>query len=324
MSLGELGERIGLEHPVVQAGMGAGIAGPELAVAVSRAGGLGTVGIMGPRPFAAALREARAAVGADRPLGANLLVPFLRPAHARACVEAGVDVVTLHAGRAPQATAELRRAGIEVLQTVGTAVEARTAVADGSTALVVQGAEAGGHLVGVTGTERALAEVRAAVDVPLLAAGGVAERADVVRLLGAGAEAVVAGTCFVMTRECGVHPGYQQALAVGGETVETKLFAFGWPMRHRVLVTEVTRRHGEGPLAMNRRTGRLGGVLPLGLMALYPRIQIPGVPLYTAAPAMAGMPERAVAVSPLYAGESVARIGDVRPAAEVVAALAGT
>lgn len=112
-----LAERIGLTHPIVQAGMGGGIAGAPLAGAVSAAGALGTVGILPPAAFSRALREARELAGPGRPVAANLLLPFTRPAHVRACIDARVAVVVLHAGRSPAVIRELRAAGIEVLHT---------------------------------------------------------------------------------------------------------------------------------------------------------------------------------------------------------------
>src|SRR4051812_20701763 len=97
LTAGKFAADVGLQAPVVQAGMGGGVAGGELAGAVSRAGGLGTVGIMPPRAFAAALTQA-ARIAAGRPVAANLLVPFTREAHVRACADARVAVVVLHGG----------------------------------------------------------------------------------------------------------------------------------------------------------------------------------------------------------------------------------
>lgn len=320
-------ERIALRHPVVQAGMGGGIAGARLAGAVSAAGALGTVGILPPTAFAAALREAQRLAGPGRPVAANLLLPFTRPAHVRACIDAQVPVVVLHAGRSPAVVRELRAAGVEVLHTVGTEAEAREALADGVSGLVAQGLEAGGHTVGAHATGDALARILAvAGPVPVWAAGGVADAADVRGLLDAGAEAVVAGTRFVLTDECAAHPGYKQALIAGSETVTTKLFGFGWPMRHRVLVNAAVRRWGDGPRAMamlNERSARLGGLLPLRLMETYPRLQTLRAPLLTPGPALAGMPDRTVAVTPMYAGQGVGRMHEVLPAAAAVARLAG-
>src|SRR4051794_41376666 len=120
----DLADRLRLEVPVVQAGMGGGLAMAELAAAVSNAGGLGTVGILpDPVAFAAELRRARG-LAPGRPMAANLLLPFARPAHFTACVEAGVDVVVLFCGSAPGGVRRLRDAGILVLAQVGTPAQA--------------------------------------------------------------------------------------------------------------------------------------------------------------------------------------------------------
>jgi len=316
-----LAERVGLRAPVVQAGMGGGLAGAALAGAVSAAGGLGTVGILPPGAFAAALHEAQERAGSG-PIAANLLLPFTRRAHVRACIDARVAVVVLHAGRSIEVVRDLRAAGAEVLQTVGTAEEARRALADGATGLVVQGADAGGHTVGVHPTAEALRRVLdVAGGASVWAAGGVADAHDVQRLVGAGADAVVVGTRFVLTDECAAHPAYKQALVGGSETVETRLFGVGWPMRHRVLVNPAVARWGEGPRLVrevNARSARLGGLLPLRLMETFPRLQTVRVPLFSPGPALVGMPDRVADVTPLYAGRAVGRMNGVMSAADAV------
>src|SRR3954462_2420555 len=83
-------ERIGVELPIVQAGMGGGLAGPELAAAVSEAGGLGTVGMLGARPLGGGVAAARETTG--RPVAVNLLLPFTRGAHWDAARRADVVV----------------------------------------------------------------------------------------------------------------------------------------------------------------------------------------------------------------------------------------
>lgn len=323
-------ERLGLEIPVVQAGMGGGLSTSQLAAAVSGAGGLGTVGIMRPRAFAAELSAARRAAP-GRPVCANLLVPFTRRAHVRACVEAQVPLVALHGGFAPLVVGALRRAGIEVLHQVGTVEEARRAVREGATGVIVQGLEAGGHLHGVAPVTRMLPAIRAALPeaTPVLATGGVAEGHDVRRLLALGADAAVAGTRFLATPESGAHPAYKQALVEATRTLHTLLFGFGWPMRHRVLPNAATqlwcRRDPRGPRvvrAFNRLSAPVGRALPLELLTWYPHVQHPALPLFTPGPPVDdGGPERVLRASALYAGESVARITEVVPAAEVVARL---
>src|SRR5687768_9359565 len=93
----DLLDRLAIDHPVVQAGMGGGLSGARLAGAVSRAGGLGTVGISPPEHFTAELRQARERAD-GRPVSANLLLPFARRAHVEACVAAGVGSVSLFFG----------------------------------------------------------------------------------------------------------------------------------------------------------------------------------------------------------------------------------
>lgn len=320
-------DHLDLEHPVVQAGMGGGISAGRLAGAVSAAGGLGTVGIMEPPRFAQELAAARRDAGPGRPVAANLLVPFAREAHAQACEDAGVAVVTLFAGFAPDLVGRLRRRGIDVWQQVGTRDEARQALADGACGLIAQGAEAGGHLLGVTSTARALADVLAEADgrVPVLAAGGADDGASARALREAGAAATVSGTRFLLSHESGAHPGYKQACLEGTETVDTMLFSMGWPMRHRVLVNDVVRRWPvipEGARRVTARSSRLGSLLPLRAMALFPRLQTAAVPLLSPGPPIDGMPARTVRVSPLYAGVGVKDMDTLMGAGDAVRMLA--
>lgn len=324
----DLLDRLGVAHPVVQAGMGGGVAGARLASAVSRAGGLGTVGITAPRHFAG--QVARAVREADgRPVAANLLVPFVRRSHVDACIGAGVAAVVFHGGAPRRWIAPLRAAGIPVLCTVGTAEQTRQVLAAGADGLVVQGIEAGGHLVGVHPLSTALPEVLdAAGDAPVLAAGGIAEASDVARVLRAGAVAAVAGTRFLLTDESDAHPGYRQRVLAADRTLNTLLFGVGWPMPHRVVPNALTERwcardeRGPGWVrAAGRASAVLGRVVPMGAMGRLMALQSRGVPLYTPGLPLAGMPERVLDRSALYAGETLHRIHDVVPAAEAVARL---
>lgn len=315
-----------LDHPVVQAGMGGGLARAGLAAAVSNAGGLGTVGILpDPRSFAAELRRARELTG-DRPLAANLLVPFMRKAHVEACVEARVDLVVTFAGPAPRAAARMRDAGIAVLAQVGTPEQARRALDDGADGLVAQGVEAGGHLLGV---EPTLAFLARALDLaggrPVLAAGGIASADATRRALDAGAAAVVAGTRFLLTEECGAHPGYKQRVLGATRTLDTLLFSAGWSDRHRVVPNAATERwcarSERGPaavVALNRALAPAVRALPPSVAAATLRRQRPGVPLFTPAAPLAGMDERLLEAAPLYAGTCAREITSIVPAADAV------
>lgn len=320
----DLLDRLSLELPVVQAGMGGGIAGPELAGAVSRAGGLGTIGIVSPSAMARELRRARALAG-DRPICANLLLPFTRRAHVRACIDGGAAAVALFFGFDRRAVRELREAGVFVVHQVGTLDEARRAVADGADALVAQGLEAGGHLL----ARRPLAEflpeaLEAARGLPVLAAGGIADAEAARRALDAGAAAVVAGSRFLLTEESRAHPEYKRRALGAPRTVVTELFGLSWPARHRVLPNAATDRWGEGGVAhvAGRLSAPLARVLPLAAGARMTRLQRLGLPLYGPAPPLAGMPDRLLEVTPLYAGEQVRAMRDVLTAEEAVRALA--
>lgn len=324
----ELLERLGVAVPVVQAGMGGGAAGAELAGAVSAAGGLGTIGIMAPRAFATALREARLRAR-GRPVAANLLRPFIRRVHVTACIEQRAALVVLHDGWPPAAVRRLRAAGIPVLATVGDAAQARAALAAGVDGLVAQGVEAGGHVVAREPLAAVLpAVLEVAGDRPVLAAGGVADAGDVRRMLGAGAAAAVAGTRFLLTEESGAHPAYKARVAAARTTLLTELFGLGWPLAHRVVPNAATARwcaeHARGPAWLRRaeaRTGLLGKATPLSALGTMMALQHPRVPLYGPGLPLAGMPERSVDRTALYAGETVARLHDVVPAADAVAAL---
>jgi NAD(P)H-dependent flavin oxidoreductase YrpB (nitropropane dioxygenase family) len=320
---------LGIERPVVQAGMGGGVADGALAGAVSAAGGLGTVGMMAPRAFAGALRDAQRRAP-DRPVAANLLVPFVRQAHVDACAEAGVALVVLHGGCSPRWIKRLRDRELTVFVTVGAPEQARTALTAHASGLVVQGLEAGGHLMGVEPIEQALPKVLdVAGDAPVLAAGGVADAHDVRRLLDMGAVAAIAGTRFLLTEESAAHPEYKRRVVGAERTLATLLFGVGWPLRHRVIPNAATERwctqNELGP-PIARVTGRisapLGRLTPLDAMGRLVALQRPGLPFFTPALPLSGMSPDTIERSALYAGETVRRLHDVIPAAEAVRRLA--
>src|SRR5688500_3594811 len=214
-------ERIGLELPIFQAGMGGGTAGHELAAAVSEAGGLGTIGILEPASLRRELDAARART--SKPIAVNLLLPFARRGHWEVAGDA--DMVVTFWGRPKR-----RTAGIWIHQ-AGSADEAMAAHAAGADAVIAQGVEAGGHVRGTVPALDLLERTRAALPggYPVLLAGGVADAADVREALAAGAAGAVAGTRFLLSDESGAHPAYQRRLLEARETLLTELFGGGWP-----------------------------------------------------------------------------------------------
>lgn len=306
-----------LDVPVVQAGMGS-ISRHELAAAVSEAGGLGT--IAGVRaPIRAEIAAARRLT--DRPVAVNLLLPFLRPGDAEAAADA--DVIVTFWGR-PR-----RLAGTMWIHQCGSVEEAEEAATAGADAVIAQGVEAGGHVRGVTPVLELLERVRAAVGIPVLAAGGIIDAHGVKAVLDAGAVAAVAGTRFLLSDESHAHGDYKQRCLEAGETLLTELFGVGWPHApHRVVPNRATDRwlgnDQRGPgwiLAANRLTAPLAQRIPAAVQARVIARQSPSQPFLGPQPPTDDGPANLVSSGPLYAGLNVGRITDIRPAMELVKAL---
>jgi nitronate monooxygenase len=320
--MGSFLERLGVEMPVVQAGMGGGLAGHRLSAAVSDAGGLGTIGILAPDDLRHEIAAARRLT--DRPLAVNLLLPFARRAHFEAASEA--DVVVTFWARPKRRTPKIW------IHQCGSAEEALSARAAGADAVIAQGVEAGGHVRATVPAVELLERVRRAVghDYAVLSAGGVAAASDTEARLAAGAEAVVCGTRFLMTEESGAHPGYKARLLEAQETVLTELFGIGWPAPHRVVANAATVRwlgpHGRAPSwlrAFHKATAPVLSRVPVPLQFRLAATQKPARPFFGPAAATIDGPPNLVDAGPLYAGKCIARIGDIRPAGELVAELVG-
>ncbi len=297
--------------------MGA-VARHELAAAVSAAGGLGT--IAGARaPIATQVAAARTLT--DRPIAVNLLLPFVRPKDIEAA--AAADAIVTFWGT-PQRVA----AGVWIHQ-CGSVTEAKAAAAAGADAVIAQGIEAGGHVRGGMPTLELLERVRAAVRIPVLAAGGIVDRQGVRAVLDAGAIAAVVGTRFLLSDECHAHPQYKERCLQAETTVLTELFGLGWPgAPHRVVPNAATRRwlraDSRGPAwirAANQLTRPLARRLPDSLQARALTRQRPSLPFLGPQPPTDDGPASLVDSGPLYAGANVTQITDIRPAARLVADL---
>jgi nitronate monooxygenase len=263
-----------LPEPIVQAPMAGGGSTPELAAAVSNAGGLGFLAAGYLTADAVRDQIARTRELTDRPFGLNVFVPErstvdpeavaayatrLRAEAERYGVALGdpvggdddwdakltllsethVPVVSFTFGcPSSDVIAEIRRRGSTVLVTVTSADEAREAVAAGADALCVQGQEAGAHRgsftnegIDHTGLIPLLRKVSAAVDVPLVATGGLSGGADVAAVLAAGAVAAQLGTMFLPCPESGANPLHLAALAAGDTPTSVTRAFTGRPAR---------------------------------------------------------------------------------------------
>ncbi len=237
----------------------------------------------------------------------NLVLDFVQDERLEVVVEERVPWVSFSFGLLPELVTRAHAGGAGVLVQVASADAARAAVAAGADALIVQGVEAGGHVKSVVGLLPLLAEVRRAVSVPLLAAGGIADPTSARAALAAGASAVVMGTRFVASDECDAHPRYKARLlaAEGRDTVLTDLFDVGWPAPHRVL-RNCTYEHW-----------RAAGHPPPGQRPGEGESVAEGIPRYAVNLPLAGTDGDVEAMA-MYAGQGVGTIDAVEPAAAIV------
>jgi nitronate monooxygenase len=306
-----------MDAPVIQAGMGA-VARHELAAAVSEAGGLGTIGGARGR-IAQELAAARKLTG--RPIAVNLVLPLLRPGDVQAAADA--DVIVTFWGEPRQL------AGGTWVHQCGSVQEAVAAEAAGADAVIAQGVEAGGHVRGTTPLLELIESVRAAVKVPVLAAGGIVDQEGLRQALDAGAVAAVMGTRFLLSEESRAHPDYKLRCLQADRTILTELFGLGWAEApHRVVPNAATRRwlghdpRGPGWIRLaNRLASPLVLRVPEGLQDRGLAIQRPSLPFLGPPMALDDGPVSLVDSGPLYAGANVTRISEILPAARVVSDL---
>lgn len=318
-------DRLGIEVPVVQAGMGGGLSRASLAAAVSAAGGLGTIGILPPPLLRQEVARAHE-LAPRRPVAVNLLVPYVSREHVDVCVEMRTPVVTLFCGYDRELVQRLRDKGTTVLHQVGGVEGATRALGDGADGVIVQGVEAGGHVLATRHLHETLPAVLAVARArPVLAAGGMVDADDVGAALGHGASAVVAGTRFLLTDECDAHPDYKQRVLGATDTVLTTLFAAGWRDPHRVVRNAAVRRWC-GPDGAPRPLPRIVTSLtmpvarrvPMSAGAKMVARQRVAVPMFSPAALLRGGDASLLEVTPLYAGTGAARISSVVAAAEAV------
>jgi nitronate monooxygenase len=309
-------ELVGCAAPIQQAGMSL-LANPRLAAAVTNAGGLGMVSVDGSAPaeVAAMLDQTRTLTSGA--IGANFLLPDVDPpealAQSLALAAARARVIDFFYANPDPAWVDIAHAGGALAcWQVGSLAEAVAAAKAGCDLIVVQGIEAGGHIRGHSGLFPLLSAVLEAVDVPVLAAGGIGTGRAMAAALAAGAAGVRVGTRFVAAEEAGAHPKYVQALIAAGaeDTVFTQAFAGGWAQvgrpdaPHRVLRSSLEAAMAFQGLTVGQRYDEGSGrwVPVRRLSAAMPTAQTTG----------------AIEAMALYAGESVGGVKSVQPAGEIV------
>jgi enoyl-[acyl-carrier protein] reductase II len=224
-------ELLGIKYPILQGGM-AWVATAELAAAVSNAGGLGLIGAghMPPDPLRAEIRKAKTLT--DRPFGVNIMLmsPFVKEVMEVVLAER-VPVITTGAGNPGEYIPALKEIGTKVIPVVASVALAKRLERVGVDAVIAEGMESGGHVGEVT-TMALVPQVADAVDLPVIAAGGIADARGLVAALALGAQGVQVGTRFVASAECTAHPNYKEAVLKAKErsTVVTGLSS-GHPVR---------------------------------------------------------------------------------------------
>jgi len=207
----EITKSLGIKYPLIQGGM-AWVSDAELAGAVSNAGGLGIIGA-GSAPGAVVREEIKKIRElTEKPFGVNIMLmsPEVDDVVDVVCEEK-VEVVTTGAGNPGKYMDKFHKAGIKVFPIAPTLALAKRLSRYPISGIIAEGSEAGGH-VGDVSTMVLVRLLAREINVPVIAAGGIADGAGFIAALALGAEAVQVGTAFVCTRECNVHENYKNAI----------------------------------------------------------------------------------------------------------------
>jgi enoyl-[acyl-carrier protein] reductase II len=207
----KINEMLGIQYPVFQGGM-AWIADGKLASAVSNGGGLGIIAA-GNAPADYVREQIKVARSlTDKPVGVNIMLmsPFADEV-AKVVIEEKVEVVTTGAGNPSKYIKEWLDAGIKVIPVVASVAMAKLMTRLGASALIAEGGESGGH-VGELTTMVLVPQVCDATDLPVIAAGGIADGRGVAAAFMLGAQGVQMGTRFLSATECNIHPSYKEKI----------------------------------------------------------------------------------------------------------------
>lgn len=310
-------QRLGLSKPIFQAPIG-GIASPELAASVSQAGGVGHLACTWRTPQQLGALFDRMSSLTARPYGANFVLDFPIEERLAVALAHKVPIVSFFWGDAARYVERVKTSGALAVQVVGSIAAARVAAQAGFDLVVAQGREAGGHVCGELGTMALLPQVVDAVaPLPVLAAGGIADRRGVAAALALGAAGVWVGTRFLAAEEANIHTTYRESVlaSTGDDSVYSAVFDIGWPnaplhsLRNSTVACweqagrpNAPARPGEGEIIAKRADGSAVQRYHFGS----PTRDVTGD-----AEAMA-----------LYAGEAVGLVRSTQPAASIVQELA--
>lgn len=292
-------ELLEIEHPIIQGGM-SWVSDASLAAAVSNGGGLGVIGAGAMPPEILREEIARTKELTDRPFGVNMIM--INPEFGdqlEIVLKAKPAVVTLGAVQSTTVIPDIREKGIKVLPVIAAVAMARRAEQHGADAVIAEGCEAGGH-IGETTTMVLTPLISRAVDIPVLAAGGIVDGATLVAAFALGAEGVQMGTRFVCATECTVHEAVKEKFIKAGDraTVVTAR-AIGYPVR-------------------SIKNKLAGNYVDLERDYLLGKRSVEEIERYGLGKLREAMREGNVRDGSMMAGQDVALVDRVQPAAEII------
>ena len=234
-------ELLGIQYPIIQGGM-AWVAEHNLAAAVSNAGGIGLIGAGGAPAKAVREQIKKAKELTDKPFGVNIML--MNPEAdgiAKVVVEEGIKVVTTGAGNPGKYLAMWKEAGVKVIPVVASVAMAKMMERSGADAVVAEGTESGGHIGSAT-TMTLVPQVVDAVNIPVIAAGGIADGRGFAAAMMLGAEAVQMGTRFIVAKESIVHENYKRKV-IAAKDIDSEVtgLSHGHPVRQ--LRNSMTREY---------------------------------------------------------------------------------
>lgn len=257
-----LEEMLSIKYPFIQGGM-ANVATGEFAAAVSNAGGLGLIGAGGMNTEMLRDNIRKCKELTDKPFGVNLML--MNPdaeEMASMIVEEGVKIVTTGAGSPAKYMPMWKENNMIVMPVVASALLARKMESLGADAIIAEGTESGGH-VGEMTTMALVPQVVDAVNIPVIAAGGIADGRQLAAAFALGAIGVQLGTCLLVSEECPIHSAYKEAVlkAKDNDTIVTGRIA-GTPVRilKNSMAREYVKKEKEGVDKMELEKFTLGSL----------------------------------------------------------------
>lgn len=230
-----------IKYPIIQGGM-AWVAEYHLAAAVSNAGGLGLIGAASapPEVVREQIRETKKLT--DKPFGVNVMLLNPNAADvARIVIEEGVPVVTTGAGSPAKFMEAWKQAGVTVIPVVASVAMAKMMERAGADAVVAEGMESGGH-IGAQTTMTLVPQVADAVQIPVIAAGGIADGRGIAAAMMLGAEGVQMGTRFITAKESIVHPSYKERV-IKARDIDSEVTGMSTGHPIRVLRNQMSREY---------------------------------------------------------------------------------